>query len=242
MPATRNAYSYWWNPRFPDPDPDVISDDATMRKEQADTPPKRVDLSEVNIGQVSPIIIARIIALLVEYWDKNVFALDPKNVAACKGPPMELPLINEDCIPYAAKQCRWSPAETRMILAEIDKFAKAGMIRRSASPWAVDLVMVLKKDGMAKMCQDFRVLNSRLLANSGGLGDAIIHSVMGNCGCTTSIDLDSGFHQIPLAEKHKFKTAFRDAHGELWELNPCSFGLKTLPAAFAARVARRSEL
>ena len=37
-----------------DPDPDVIINDGTMRKEQADTPPKRVDLSDDNIGQVSP--------------------------------------------------------------------------------------------------------------------------------------------------------------------------------------------
>ena len=75
------------------------------------------------------------------------------------------------------------------------------------------------------------------MANSGGLGGpAIIHSVVGNCGCTTSIDLASGFHQIPLVEKDKHKTAFHDAHGELWELNRCGFGLKTLPAAFAARV------
>lgn len=39
------------------------------------------------------------------------------------------------------------------------------------------------------------------------------------------------------AEKYCFKTAFRDAYGELWELIRCGFGLKiTLPAAFAARV------
>lgn len=41
---------------------------------------------------------------------------------------------------------------------------------------------------------------------------------------------------IPLAEKDKHKTVFRDAHGERWELNRCDFDLKTLPAAFAARV------
>ena len=85
-------------PPLPDPDPDSISDDATMRKEQAETPPKRIDLSEANIGQVSPCIKERIIALLAEYRDQHVFALDPKKVAACKGPPMELPLIDEDCI------------------------------------------------------------------------------------------------------------------------------------------------
>ena len=50
-------------PPLADPDPDVIGD------ERADTSPKRVDLSEAIIGQVSPIITARIIALLAEYRD-----------------------------------------------------------------------------------------------------------------------------------------------------------------------------
>ena len=32
------------------------------------------------------------------------------------------------------------------------------------------------------------------------------------------------------------KTAFRDAHGGLWEMVRCGFSQKTVPAAFAARV------
>lgn len=114
---------------------------------------------------------------------------------------------------------------------------EAEIIRRSTSPWAAGLVLVRKKDGTLRTCQYFRVLNERLVSNSGGLGDiTTIHSVMGQVGCLTSIDLASGFNQIPIVEKGKFKTAFRGANGELLELNCCGFGLKALPAAFAARV------
>ena len=52
----------------------------------------------------------------------------------------------------------------------------------------------------------------------------------------TSIDLASGFTQFEIAEEDKHKTAFRDAHGELWEFNRCDFGLKTIPSGFAAYV------
>ena len=49
----------------------------------------------------------------------------------------------------------------------------------------------------------------------------------------TQIDLASGFHQLPIPEKEKHKTAFRDADGQLWEFNREGFGLTVLPAAFA---------
>ena len=205
-----------------------------------DEPPSetpRVNLSEANMGQLNPREKAKLMAVLEKFRDRGLFALDPKNVAACKGPPMELPLVDENCPPFADKQRRWSPQEHAMIQSEIAKMVKAGVIRRSTSPWAASVVLVRKKDGTLRMCQDFRVLNQRLVTNSGGLGDiTTIHSDMGQVGCSTSIDLASGFNQVPIAEKDKFKTAFRDANGELWELNRCGFGLKTLPAAFAARV------
>lgn len=172
-----------------------------------------------------------------KYRAKDLFALDPKNVAVCNGLPMELPLVDEDAPPFAAKQRRYSPEEVVMIQEEIQKMLAAGVIQRSTSPWAAGLVLVRKKDGTVRMCQDFRQLNARMISNSGGLGDiTTIHAQMGKSGCITSIDLASGFNQVLLAPKDRFKTAFRDAHGELWELVRCGFGLKTLPAAFAQRV------
>ncbi|CAN0578805.1 unnamed protein product, partial [Laminaria digitata] len=59
---------------------------------------------------------------------------------------------------------------------------------------------------------------------------------MKEAGCFTSIDLASGFTQLEIDEEDKHKTAFRDAHGILWELRRCGFGLKTLPAGFATFV------
>ena len=56
---------------------------------------------------------------------------------------------------------------------------------------------------------------------------------MKGASCFTSIDLASGFTQLEIEEDDKHKTAFRDAHGTLWELNRCGFVLKTLSAGFA---------
>lgn len=52
----------------------------------------------------------------------------------------------------------------------------------------------------------------------------------------SQLDLASGFHQMSIAEKDIFKTAFRDADGLLWEFTRAGFGLCVLPAAFTRRV------
>ena len=52
----------------------------------------------------------------------------------------------------------------------------------------------------------------------------------------TQLDLASGFHQIEIAEKDRYKTAFRDADGLLYEFTREGFGLTVLPSAFTRRV------
>ena len=124
-----------------------------------------------------------------------------------------------------------------MIQSEVEKQNKAGTIRRSQSAWPANFVVVAKKDGTIRVCQDYRGLNVLLESKSGGLGDiaSIFDNIKGTT-CFTSIDLASSFTQLEIAEEDKHKTAFHDAHGELWEFNGCGFGLKTHPSGFAAYV------
>ena len=124
-----------------------------------------------------------------------------------------------------------------MIQREETKQFQAGAIRRSTLAWAANCVVLPKKDGTARVCQDYQGLTTVLKSDSGGLGD--IQSVfddMKGAGCFTSIDMASGFTQLEIVEEDKHKTAFRDAHGALQEFNRCGFSLKTLPAGFAASV------
>ena len=194
-----------------------------------------VDLTQANIAQTSAPVKAALTRVLEKY--RHVFPANPKIVPACNRAKLQLPLTDSSCKPHAAKQRRYSPEETAMIQGEVEKQKKAGTIRRSQSAWAANCVVVPKKDGTVRVCQDYRGLNGLLESNSGGLGDiASIFDNMKGATCFTSIDLASGFTQLEIAEEDKHKTAFRDAHGELWEFNRCGFGLKTLPSGFAAYV------
>jgi len=220
-----------------EPSPAVEGERGGAEMPTGDVKEVAVDIAEANMGQLSQGCKSDLLELLREYRDRGLFPANPKVVPACHGAKLRLPLTREDCTPYAAKQRRYSPEEETMIQSEVTKQFQTGAIRRSTSAWAANCVVVRKKDGTARVCQDYRGLNASLKSDSGGLGDIqSIFDGMKGASCFTSIDLASGFTQLEIAEEDKHKTAFRDAHGTLWELNRCGFGLKTLPAGFAAFV------
>ena len=94
-----------------------------------------------------------------------------------------------------------------------------------------------KKAGTLGLCIDWRALNEQLVVDSGGLGDiqTIFDGLKGK-KFFTQIDLASGYHQVEIAEKDKYKSAFRDPDGQLYEFNRAGYGLTVLPSAFTSIV------
>ncbi len=108
---------------------------------------------------------------------------------------------------------------------------KAGIIRRSNSPWASPLHLVPKKDGLWRTCGDYRRLNAVTtpdrypLPNMQSLNDR-------KAGCTifSKINLVKAYHQIPIAEEDVPKTAITMPFG-LWEFLFMAFGLRNAAQA-----------
>ena len=89
-----------------------------------------------------------------------------------------------------------------------------------------------KKDGTARVVQDFRGLNAILKAQRGGLGDLVtIYDEMDQSAYFSCLDLASGFLQLTIHEADRHLIAFRDAEDNLWEYVRCGFDLKTVPSA-----------
>ncbi|WKX98818.1 hypothetical protein Q1695_014030 [Nippostrongylus brasiliensis] len=125
------------------------------------------------------------------------------------------------------------PLGVRSELREIlQGLLERGVIERSHSPWASPVVLVRKKDGSLRLCVDYRELNKHIKQDAYPLPapDAMLQSLQGK-RIFTSLDLCSGYWQIPLSEDARAKSAFTTAEG-LFEFTVLPFGLSTSPAEF----------
>ena len=102
----------------------------------------------------------------------------------------------------------------------IHELLDLGHIKPSSSPFASSVVMVKKKDGLLRMCIDYRALNKKTMKNHYPIPqiDELIDELMNELGGAkffSKIDLRSGYHQICVRVKDVPKTAFRCHYGHL---------------------------
>ncbi|XP_063333353.1 uncharacterized protein LOC134629763 [Pelmatolapia mariae] len=116
---------------------------------------------------------------------------------------------------------------------ELCEMMKAGIIEPSDSPWASAVVMVPKKNSpRMRFCVDYRPLNKVTKKDSYPLPriDESLDLVDGSSWFST-LDLRSGYWQVPLSPDSRPKTAFCTNRG-LWQFKVLSFGLCNAPATF----------
>ena len=126
----------------------------------------------------------------------------------------------------------------------LEDLLEAGIIYRSNSPWNFPLVVVEKKaekPGLApkyRICVDFRRLNDcvKLRSHPLPLIDDILAELQGSTFFTT-LDLRSGFHQIPLTKSASQKCAFSCFKGK-FAYATMPFGIKNGPNVFQEMVTK----
>ena len=109
---------------------------------------------------------------------------------------------------------------------------KMGSIRRSKSPWASPLHMVLKANGGWRPCGDYRRLNNATTPDRYPVPHIQdLTSRLDGAKFFSKIDLVRGYHQIPVHELDILKTAVITPFG-LFEFLRMHFGLKNAGQSF----------
>ena len=115
---------------------------------------------------------------------------------------------------------------------QISEMLDQGIKSPSTSPWTSPIDLVRKKSGELRFCIDYRKLNQITRKDAHPLPkvDDLLDSV-GHAKYFTTLDLKSGYWQIPVHPDDREKTAFV-WHSGLYEFNRMPFGLATAPATF----------
>ncbi|KAJ9513279.1 hypothetical protein QJQ45_001317 [Haematococcus lacustris] len=124
---------------------------------------------------------------------------------------------------------------------QVSALLEKGWIEPSASPWGAPVLFVQKKDGSLRMCIDYRALNKRTVRDRYPLPriDDLLDQVRGK-KVFSSLDLQSGYHQIRITPEDVPKTAFLTPMGQ-FQYKVLCFGLCNAPATFQKTMNRIFE-
>ena len=145
---------------------------------------------------------------------------------------LEFEIDTEAASPIKQHPYKVTKAEEEIMSAEIKQYLDLGLIRESTSPWSSPVLMIRKPDGNIRFCIDYRKLNSVTKKDSYPMPriDDLLSSLQGSKLFST-MDIASGYWNVPMAERSIEKTAFTCKFG-LYEWTVMPFGLCNAVPAF----------
>ena len=144
----------------------------------------------------------------------------------------ELVINTGDHPPVSSHPYRIAPRYKEEVRAQINQLLELGILQPSTSPWSSSIVTVKKKDGKIRICVDYRAVNAITAPDpyQMPLIEELL-DLLGSAKFISKVDLNKGFHQIPIVAPDMSKTAFCTPWGK-FEFKVMPFGLRNGPAVF----------
>lgn len=170
----------------------------------------------------------RLYLLLQNYRD--CFATNLNEIGCVADVEMNINLADNKPVVY--RPYRLSHYERERVRETIDELLQNDIIQESKSDYASPILMVKKKTGEQRLCVDFRALNNKTIKDRFPLPiiEDQISNLSGNSFFTT-LDLASGYYQIPMSKESQHLTGFVTPDGH-FEFKRMPFGLANAPAVF----------
>ena len=196
---------------------------------------KKISLVHDILSEVPSSIRDSIKILFLSYTD--ILAVKTDDLGNSKLFPHRINLV-PGTHPVKQRAYRLSKVQADALKKEIIKLINNKLIVPSNSPWSSPVVLVLKKNGQVRMCVDYRVVNNYTKKDTYALPiiDDILYYV-GNTAVLSTIDLFSGYHQIPMHPDDRDITCFTTIYGN-FNFQVMPFGLCNAPATFQREMNR----
>ncbi|KAL2078911.1 hypothetical protein ACEWY4_024655 [Coilia grayii] len=184
---------------------------------------KDADLSPLTASEQE-----QVRSLLFKY--SSVFSVHEGDLGCTTLMSHDIPLLDE--APVKQRYRRIPPSDYEAVKTHINQLLQTQIIRESNSPYSSPIVLVKKKDGSLRMCVDYRQLNAKTRKDAFPLPriEETLDMLSGARWFST-MDLASGYNQVPVTEADRAKTAFCTPFG-LFEWNRMPFGLCNAPSTF----------
>lgn len=211
-------------------DTSTLTNIQSYNRDQYLSHPKQHIIDEIDINPNLPSEEREnLYELIYEFLD--CFATSFADLEHPRVEPIKIELI-PGAKPHAQPPYKTGWKEKQIIKEQIDTMLQYNIIKRCSSEFASPLVLVSKANGEKRVCIDYRKQNNNLIYKPYPLPlIEDILSFLSNAKIMSSLDLFSGFHQLPIREQDKEITTFTTYLGTFC-YNYLPFGLKTSPIEF----------
>lgn len=188
-----------------------------------------VDSKKINHGEtLTSVQLTELVKTITEF--KDCFSYSLKDLGLTTVAEMEIKL--KDCEPIVYRPYRLSHNEKALVRDMVQEMLDSNIVQESSSPYASPIVLVQKKSGEKRLCVDYRALNRKTVKDHYPLPrieDQL--DLLAGHEYFITLDLASGYYQIPIAEESISKTAFVTPDGQ-FEYLRMPFGLVNAPSVF----------